>query len=97
MTSELPESGSNSDDICFQISEDNEGPGVSTDQIDDTSLQGTEIFSKRSAALFLLKTREERRVTQTSLNGIIQDLRGFWRDALENLKVCLFAEWFPWG
>ncbi len=31
---------------------------------------------KRLAALFLLKTREERKVTQTALNSIVQDFRG---------------------
>ena len=30
-------------------------------------------FSKKSSALFLLKTSEERKVTQTALNRIIQD------------------------
>lgn len=44
---------------------------------------------KRSAALFLLKTREERKVTQTALNGIVQDFQGLWRDAMERLQVRL--------
>ena len=43
--------------------------------------------SKRLAAFFLLKTRKERKVTQTALNGIVQDLRGLWRDAMGNVKV----------
>ncbi len=42
---------------------------------------------KRLAALFLLKTREERKVTQTALNGIVQDFRGLWKDAMEKLQV----------
>ena len=48
-----------------------------------------EIFSKKQAALFLLKTHEERKVTQTSLNGIVKDFHGLWQDSMENLKVCL--------
>ena len=44
---------------------------------------------KRSAALFLLKTREERKVTQTALNGIVEDFQGLWRDAMERLQVKL--------
>ena len=35
---------------------------------------------QRLAALFLLKTREERKITQVALNGIVQDFRGIWRD-----------------
>ena len=42
---------------------------------------------KRSAALFLLKTRQERKVTQTALNGIVQDFQSLWRDAMEKLQV----------
>ena len=42
---------------------------------------------KRLAALFLLKTREERKITQVALNGIVQDFRGIWRDAMERLQV----------
>ncbi len=46
---------------------------------------------KRLAALFLLKTREERKVTQTALNGIVQDFRGMWRDSMETLQVSYLA------
>ena len=46
------------------------------------------LFSKKSSALFLLKTREERKVTQTALNGIIQDMNGFWLEAVEKIQVC---------
>ena len=52
------------------------------------------LISKRSAALFLLKTREERKVTQTALNGIVQDLSGILKDALEGLKVNYFVDSF---
>lgn len=51
---------------------------------------------KRSAALFLLKAREERRITQTALNGIVQDFQGLWRDAMERLQVrqTIFLNWY---
>ena len=42
---------------------------------------------KRLAALFLLKTREERKITQVALDGIVQDFRSIWRDAMERLQV----------
>lgn len=44
---------------------------------------------QRLAALFLLKTREERKLTQVALNGIVQDFHGVWRDAMERLWVKL--------
>ena len=47
------------------------------------------LFSKRTSALFLLKTREERKVTQTALNGIVQDMRSYWEEGMGRLKVCL--------
>lgn len=40
---------------------------------------------KRSAALFLLKTREERKVTQTALN--VQDVNGLYQEAMDRLQV----------
>ena len=39
------------------------------------------------AAMFLLKTLEQRRVTQTALNGIVKDIQGLWKDNMEVLKV----------
>ena len=53
---------------------------------DDDDQESSE-EQKRLAALFLLKTREERKVTQTALNGIVQDFRGMWRDSMEMLQV----------
>lgn len=49
---------------------------------------------KKLAALFLLKTREERKVTQVALNGIIQDFRGIWRDGIERLQVRVYSVLF---
>ena len=45
------------------------------------------LFSRRTSALFLLKTREERKVTQTALNGIVQDMRSYWEEGMERLQV----------
>ena len=40
---------------------------------------------KRLAALFLMKTCKEHRLIQAALNGIVQDLQGIWKDAMERL------------
>ena len=45
--------------------------------------------TKKMAALFLLKTREERKITQVALDGIMQDFRGIWRAAMERLQVMI--------
>ena len=45
------------------------------------------LLSKRSSALFLLKTRAERKVTQAALDGIISDVSGLWSDAMDAVKV----------
>lgn len=59
--------------------------GLAGDQQEDEETDDMEVAHgqktcnddiKRSAALFLLKTREERKVTQTALNGIVQDIQG---------------------
>jgi len=60
-------------------------PGSSTSDHGDSG--SVEVFPKRSCALFLMKTREVRCVTQTALNGIVQDVRGFWEDAVERMEV----------
>ena len=46
---------------------------------------------KRLAAMFLMKTLEERRITQVALDGIIQDFRGMWRNAMARLQVTAVA------
>ena len=42
---------------------------------------------QHSAAMFLLKTQEEHKVTQLALNEIVQGVQGLWEDAIQNLKV----------
>lgn len=44
---------------------------------------------KRLNAMFILKTYEERRVTQTAITGIIRDIKGLWRENIAYLKVFL--------
>ena len=83
---QVPRCGNTSNTVQFESAEDT--TDVATDSVEGSPVRSEEIFSKRLAAMFLLKTREERRVSQTSLNGIVQDLRGYWRDNLESLKVC---------
>ena len=46
-----------------------------------------EMNTKKVSAKFLLKTLEERKVTQCALSGIIEDIHGLWRDNLERIKV----------
>ena len=43
--------------------------------------------AKREAALFLLKTKEERKVTQRALDGIVRDLQGIWENSMDGLRV----------
>ena len=42
--------------------------------------------TQKQAALFLLKTREERRITQAALNGIVGDVKGLWSQAMQKLQ-----------
>ena len=60
---------------------------------EETMMTDEDYDPKKSAALFLLKTREERKVTQTALNGIVQDIQGLWKDAMERIKVS-FQYWY---
>lgn len=44
---------------------------------------------KHSAAMFLLRTREEYKVTQVALNEIVHGVQGLWKDFIQNLKVLM--------
>ena len=37
--------------------------------------------------MFLLKMMAERRTSQSALNGVVADMREFWEESLEKLKV----------
>ena len=66
---------------------------VATVEEGGTMRTGEDYDPKRSVALFLLKTREERNVTQTALNGMVQDIQGLWKDAMETMKVSFNIGW----
>ena len=44
---------------------------------------------KRASALFLLKTLEERRITQAALGGIVSDCQALWDTALGHIQQTL--------
>ena len=58
------------------------------DWSDDMFESGNEIADdiKTSAAKFLLKTREEHKVTQTTINKVVGDIKSLWSHALETVK-----------
>ena len=93
-TSTLSETGSSSSNVHIGLHEGGH-ECESDDEVDDRiagcDFESESIFPKRSSALFLLKTREERKVTQTALNGIVQDMRGFWREAMGSLQVINYS------
>ena len=42
-------------------------------------------------AKFLLKTREERRITQTALDGMVQDVGNLWESAMKKVGYIIIA------
>ena len=58
--------------------EHEEAMETSTDDSDRSSLQF-------AAAHFLLKTREERRITQRATDGIVKDMTDLWEKAIEQV------------
>jgi hypothetical protein len=67
--------------------EDLQIDGWENDLIEHERKKYADADPQRLAALFLLKTREVRKIIQVALNGIVQDFRGIWRDAMERLQV----------
>ena len=53
----------------------------------DQLLSIEDIYSERQSAMFLLKMMAERRTSQSALNGVVADMREFWEESLEKLKV----------
>lgn len=85
-----PDGAEDEDHVSRSISVEHEAEGEqtsATNSDDDAETTEHDNPAKRSAALFLLKTCEERKVTQTALNGIVQDVQVIWRDAMDRLKV----------
>ena len=66
---------------------------LNNDESEEQILNGscTDEELKHSAAIFLLRTHEEHKVTQVALNGIVQGVRGLWDDAIQHLKVYLHS------
>ena len=81
--------------ISSQIgaTETRESQDIAMEAEEETMRTDEDYDPKRSAALFLLKTREERKVTQTALNRIVLDIQGLWKDAMERIKVS-FQIWY---
>lgn len=77
-----PVNNSESDSDSVQ-QHDSDDDVVDSDREDISSSD----HQKRLAAMFLLKTREEHKVTQATLTEIVKDIQGLWRDRMENLKV----------
>ena len=46
---------------------------------------------KIAVAEFVIRTLEERKITQTAMNGIIKDLEEIWQMALEEIERCSIA------
>ena len=40
-----------------------------------------------AAAHFLLKTKEERKITQSAVDGIVQDMTGLWNTAVKQVQL----------
>ena len=40
-----------------------------------------------AAAHFLLKTKEERKITQSAVDGIVQDMTGLWDTAVKQVQL----------
>ena len=81
--------GGDSEDVAFD-NDAAENVQISSDIDIENSGQDIDppsLFSKKTSALFLLKTREERKVTQSALNGIVQDMRSYWKEGMEQLQV----------
>ena len=73
--------------LGLETDEDLQMDDWGNDLLEHERARSVDADPQRLAALFLLKTREERKITQVALNGIVQDFRGIWRDAMERLQV----------
>ena len=57
--------------------------------VENTSVDDLTAATKKAAAVFLLKTLEERRVTQKALAGIVADTDSLWGVLLDHLQQAL--------
>lgn len=81
----------NSSSFQHNIPEREDSVVTDEDEVEDWNYDD---HRKRLAAKFLLKTREDRKVTQLALTAIVEDIQGLWRDNMEHLKVssCLMGK-----
>lgn len=81
--------------VEYQMNSEADGTDSDGDEL-QTSIQFND-DPERLAALFLLKTREEHKVTQTALNGVVRDFQGIWKDVMERLQVkeCILYKCYP--
>ena len=64
----------NNDEVIQMNSSDDPDNNVDSDEPQDDNCACSD--AQRSAALFILKTKEDRMLTQSALNGILQDMTG---------------------
>lgn len=77
---------SNDDPSSVQISNP-EDTSTDGDALEPVSLVAEKQHSSMAAARFILKTRDGRKITQTTLDGILQDTRGFVEDTVKGLEM----------
>lgn len=76
---ECPTAGSDIDDASVQHSPEEasvEHPVESVDNSEDPQPTASTSDNQRAAALFILKAREERMLTQNAMNGLLKDVTG---------------------
>ena len=72
------------DNNALEVTSDDEDENIESGSSQTTTSTSS---AKRAASLFILKIREENRVTQTALNNIVHGVKELWRCAIQNVKV----------
>ena len=49
-----------------------------------------EVNFQSSAARFLLKTREERKITQAAVDGIVHDVTDLWQMGMKQVRIVFY-------
>lgn len=50
----------------------------------------SEVNFQSSAARFLLKTREERKITQAAVDGIVHDVTDLWQMGMKQVRIVFY-------
>ena len=58
---------------------------------EDQGMRSSDGDLQYSAARFLLKTREERKITQSAVDGMVHDISDLWDKAMKKVHVCVAA------